>query len=241
MIFVSMDADGLIRRTSQYHLRSSSLANQTLSGASSPPRARQEYRPVSRRRHSASREVPPPISDQVARATARPAAWVTESFVANTALTFRDFNDRVPERSLPQAVGGGAYHNFSRMDQAFGVTTHCDQPSDDEEEESSPQTLADRYHREFSHRERMPSSFSLTSDEDADDALNPAVISRRLGMSPSRIRSSGRARRRESPSRIEVAPAREEEAVGSSILAPHARFFIESEKSTVSVSFDPPV
>ena len=242
MIFVSMDAGGLVRRTSQYHLRSTSLPNHATDSEISPPtRSHPDYRPVSRRRDSASREVPPPLSDGLPRAAARPTSWGMGRYYADSDITFRDLNHPALQSPPMNALSAASHPNLARVDQEFNVTTHCDQPSDDEEEESSPQTLADRYQREFSARERRQSSFSPTSDEDADEAINRAVTARRLGMSPSRIRSLGPARRRHSPSRIEVAQEGDEESDGSTVLAPHAKFFIESEKSTVSVSFDPPV
>lgn len=55
-----------------------------------------------------------------------------------------------------------------------------------------------------------------------------------------------RSRRRAEPSRIEVVmvpvnPGTEAKERASEVLTPHAKFFIERERSVVSVKFDPPV
>ena len=242
MIFVSMNDKDLISRTSAYHLRSRGLEEIDSDGetvsVSSPITS--EHRPLSRRRDSTSRTVPPPISDsllhtyqQVIRDLHRPYPLLQEAFTLPDDL----------ERSAAAAGHGAntpnrstAPYNTPIEDQGFNVTTHCDEPTEDEEEESTLETLADR-----AQREQMPISFPPTSDEDTEDAIERARQARRLGLLPGPSRRGRRARKRGLPSRIEVMPDAEGTGGRDEVLVPHARFFIEREKSVVSVSFDPPV
>ena len=242
MIFVSMSDKDLISRTSAYQVRSRGLEDIDSDGeivsVSSPITS--EHRPLSRRRDSTSRTVPPPISDsllhtyqQVIRDLHRPYPLLQEAFPLpddlgrSAAAAGHDAN--TPNRST-------APYNTPIEDQGFNVTTHCDEPTEDEEEESTLETLADR-----AQREQMPISFPPTSDEDTEDAIERARQARRLGLLPGPSRRGRRARKRGLPSRIEVMPDAEGTGGRDDVLVPHARFFIEREKSVVSVSFDPPV
>lgn len=118
----------------------------------------------------------------------------------------------------------------------FNVSITCDEPSGDEEEESSPATLADR-----SRRDRMLSSSPSSSEDDVEEGWTTSVP--RDGP----YTGSRRRRRRATPSKIEWAvdgvneDAETEMRKKVEVLAPHARFFIEREKSMVSIKFDPPV
>ncbi|KAK4696022.1 hypothetical protein P7C71_g1830, partial [Lecanoromycetidae sp. Uapishka_2] len=115
----------------------------------------------------------------------------------------------------------------------FAVTTTCDSPSSDEEEPSSAATLADLYRRDHMPPPYDPSSTDSDSEEGLERAMRRA---RELGIPP--VRVYRRHRRRTAPSRIEVADTDEK---GDELLQPHARFFIEKERSVVSIKFDPPV
>lgn len=243
MIFVSMSDKDLISRTSAYQLRSRGLEEIDSDGeivsVSSPMTS--EHRPLSRRRDSTSRTVPPPISDsllhtyqQVIRDLHRPYPLLQEAFplphdLGPSAAAAAGHGANTPNRST-------APYNTPIDDQGFNVTTHCDEPTEDEEEESTLETLADR-----AQREQMPISFPPTSDEDTEDAIERARQARRLGLLPGPSRRGRRARKRGLPSRIEVMPDAEGTGGRDGVLVPHARFFIEREKSVVSVFFDPPV
>lgn len=120
----------------------------------------------------------------------------------------------------------------------FTVTTDCDIPSTDEEEESSAATLADRY-----RRDRMPPPYSSSSDTE-DGGLSRWVISRARAMGLPSAQSQRRSRRRAAPSRIEIvndAASYGNDSKTKGVLMPHARFFIEREKSMISIKFDPPM
>ena len=115
----------------------------------------------------------------------------------------------------------------------FTVTTHCNDPSSDEEEESTATTLADRNLR----------NLLTPSSSDSEDLSTEF---------PSRHTSNNRrrTRRRSLPSCIEIVPSHDRPTDPSEIsnnnddppiLAPHARFFIERESSTVTVRFQPEV
>lgn len=99
-------------------------------------------------------------------------------------------------------------------------------------------TLADRLRRD--HLPLLPIVDSSDGTEDGD--LSRWVTPRARTATRHR-----RNRRRAVPSRIEVAapPATEEAANGAEarppveVLAPHARFFIEREKSMISIKFEP--
>lgn len=240
MIFISMSDKDLISRTSAYQLRSRTLEDIDSDGemVSAPSPITSEHRPLSRRRDSTSRTVPPPISQsliqtyqQVIRDLPRPFSQL-ENFPLPDNLgqsaAAADIATTLSRSTAP--------YNTPIEDQGFNVTTHCDEPTEDEEEESTLETLEDR-----AQREQMPISFPQTSDEDTEDATERARQVRRLGLLPGPSRRGRRARKRGLPSRIEVMPDGEGPGGRDELLMPHARFFIEREKSVVSVSFDPPV
>ena len=247
MIFVSMNDKDLIARTSHYRLRSHSLTDWDSDGDSSVPSSTtSENRPVSRRHDSVSRTVPPPISNNMAHISfpSMPLALGTSSASSRRLgetwnLTARQESITAENATRP-GLSSSPRPSLPPND-GFNVTTHCDQPSEDEVEESSPQTLADRFEREQLQREHILPSFSPTSDEDAEDALGRAVRARRVGVPPHQLPSRRRGRRRDSPSRVEVSLDEDERLAGGDLLAPHARFFIDREKSNVTISFDPPV
>ncbi|KAL9128662.1 MAG: hypothetical protein Q9217_002690 [Psora testacea] len=243
MIFVSMDAEDLRSRTSQYRLRSYSLHNLESGSDSVPSTSPLASRPVSRRRDGTTRTVPPPISNSNHRSTNHAADprpdWNFNDFLRQAWDASWD-GSLLPEDSARQhGIANSAPTRLNihpATSQGFDVTTHCNDPSSDEEEESSPQTLADRY-----QREHMPPSFSPTSEDEAEDVLERALRARRLGIPPNHLPSRRRGRRRDEPSHIEIVTSAAQQDGKEEPLTPHARFFIEKEKSVVSVSFEPPV
>lgn len=93
---------------------------------------------------------------------------------------------------------------------------------------------------------------SVSDDEDNEDSnmsnfrRRRAELQRRIG-SMRRQHSDSTSRRRQAPSLVDPLPAPAASGSGSSgpasraeVLKPHARFFIEREKSMVSIKFDPP-
>lgn len=245
MIFVAMEADGLLPRTSQYQLRDyrppedleETEEPRVTMRTSRPPRlagdhdeARQqttysmtEYRPTSRRRDSnGNRIVPPPISDLVPRSLRYNNEATSIRGSSNPFPIDLDFQSRPLQPTISPAEPSD-----------FAVITTCDSPSSDEEELSSAATLADLYRRDHMPPPYEPSSTDSDSEEGLERAMRRA---RDMGISPSRVHR--RHRRRAVPSRIEVADVN---GKGDEVLQPHARFFIERERSVVTVKFDPPV
>ncbi len=239
MIFVSMEADGLLARTSPYQLQNprptedpeeaerrtlpSGLTRNAGFDEGGAQITLTEYRPTSRRRDSnGNRVVPPPISDLVPRSLRYNNEVTSIRSSSNPFPIDLDFQSQPPPPTTTLAQASD-----------FAVSTTCDSPSSDEEEPSSAATLADLY-----RRDHMPPPYDISStDSESEGGLERAMRrARDMGISPSRIHR--RHRRRAEPSRIEATDAEEE---GKEVLQPHARFFIERERSVVSVKFDPPV
>ena len=231
-----MTSDDLLEKTARYQVREAS-PSQVLPTENFMPSGRSllqygvaresnENRPPSRRIEwtdgGDARTVPPPISDQ--------------SF----------YQDIPPHRRLlsfqPETVSSPPRRaSFPPNPVSFTVTTDCDDHSGEEEEESSAAILADRLHRDHLHQ-----TYESSSEETEDGVLNHWVSSSTfaMGLHPSQRRS----RRRANPSRIEIAEPQSDEnqdehdsKSNADVLAPHARFFIDMQRSQVSIKFDPPV
>ena len=189
-----------------------------------------ENRPLSRRRDSnAHRTIPPPVSNSVPRSVRHNNDTTSTSVSSNPypLLGLDDDSSPPPPRTITPPDTPG-----------FKVTTTCDSPSSDEEEPSSAATLADLY-----RRDHFPPAYHIDPpDEESQDDLDQAMQrARELGL-PSSHRH--RRRRRGKPSRIEaVLPpgSSNPDTQALRVLPFHARFFIQREKSVVSVKFDPPV
>lgn len=189
-------------------------------------RGSNENRPPSRRLEwsdgGVARTVPPPISDQSL------------------------YYDLAPHRRVlafpPDALTSPPRRaSFPPNPVSFAVTTDCDDQSGDEEEEPSSAILTDRLRRDLLHQ-----PYESSSEETEDGVPYPWVTSSAFAMTlhPSQRRS----RRRANPSRIEIAEPQsdenQDEQDGKSkrdVLEPHATFFIEMQKSRISIKFDPPV
>lgn len=235
MVFVAMDLEGLILKASRYSIRQS--ASPSLSPSSSPSSSSQaldlplnQYhhstlhedpehrRPPSRRRaeDGAHRFIPPPISSNGTNARHGSA-----SQARNSGLQYVVSNDTRPILSH------------------FNVSIDCENHSDDDEEESSEATLADRH-----HRDRIPSQYSSEEMDDPDIATY--VLGTGTGRRRRQAPGNRRQRRRTAPRMIgidELSGAEESGSAkeGTDILVPHAAIFIEKEKSMVSVKFEPMV
>lgn len=229
LIFVSMTSDDLLQRTSHYVFQESSPPSRPSTSASIDDfygttrssivqrlaadgtiRESNENRPPSRRAdYPTSRAIPPPISgSRFPRAPdgSSPRDQILEDPALSPGFT-----------SLPS------------LD--FIVTTAYDDHSGDEEEESSPAVLADRYSRDL-----LPSSSHSSSEDDEQDPVDRWASGRpRTAGVPTGLRLN---RRRATPSRIVYAAPEDDEIAA---LVPHANFFIERKESMVSIKFDPPV
>ena len=222
MVFVSMSPSDLLTRTAQYQMRDPSPHQEREDLEPIYFEDVNEIRPLSRRRDSsAQRTVPPPISDSAARSHRRNNTRNTTSNVHSFPLSeVRDnFTPLSQNTTLPR---------FSD----FTVTTSCDEPSSDEEEPSSPATLADRL-----RRDSLPSPYELSSDEDTEVGLERAMRRARVMGIPSSQSYYRRSSRRAEPSKIEIVGVADVGGDGGEdkeVLAPHARFFIERTRRCVA-------
>ena len=119
----------------------------------------------------------------------------------------------------------------------FNVTMDCSDPSDDDEELSSPDILADLYRRDRTLYIDHSPELDLASD-DEDDTANTVRALRNHNARLGAIQGIGR---RELPSRVQIMDVGRPDDEEKTVLAPHARFFIEKEKSSVSITFEPEV
>lgn len=124
--------------------------------------------------------------------------------------------------------------DFASNSQPFQVTTEC---SDSEDEENTHRAAYAR------SRRRLYNPYAESTSSDSEHSENSLI-----GV-PRRYRPS-RLRRRETASNITLAEATEAAqiatqeavaAVGGELMVPHARFFIERDKSKCTIRFEPPV
>ena len=231
-----MDAEDLIRRTSQYqfaqHLPEDDSDNESLVQSLAS-----EDRPQSRRRESSSRVIPPAISNEIPRShdldphRRQGSATIYSDQAAGTLSRSRRYDS--PSEYLTDDTDPATRIVST---ESFTVHYHCNEPSDDEEEASSPSTLADRH-----EREQMPNSFAQAADDDDDQIVSSNGRLYRYPHTGSASMSGGKAYKSHTPSDLEIVRPEHEEGTGEEILSPFAKFFIEKEKNVVSVSFDPPV
>jgi hypothetical protein len=127
--------------------------------------------------------------------------------------------------------------DFTTNAPPFQVTTEC---SDSEDDGAAARQRHRSLHRLMGSGLRFEESDS--SDSDRPQRLRPNLDA----VGP----HSPRIRRRETASNITLSEAAEASriatqeavrAVGGELMAPHARFFIERDKSKCTVRFDPPV
>ena len=222
MVFVSMSPSDLLTRTAQYQMRDPSPLQE--SEDLEPPYFddSNESRPLSRRRESsAQRTVPPPISNSAARSYRRN----TTRSIGNSAHPFLLIEARDDATPVSQASIIPAPSDFT-------VTTSCSDPSSDEEEPSSPATLADRL-----RRDSLPSPYEPSSDEDNEVGLERAMRRARVMGNHSSHTYYRRSSRRAEPSKIEIVGAPDVSGdcrENQEVLVPHARFFIERTRRCVA-------
>lgn len=257
MIFVSMTKDYLLKHTEQYQIHYSSLPSRNAAGSSATA-GREDPRSLSSRASLYPRAHPPRSSEFHSATQARReyyASWSPPHGLTNPSTAIGAPDD-AEELGIDAEID--PYINFDPPTTThlpspppFTVITDCDDKSGDEEEETSAAILADRYRRDHL---AVPYSSS-----DEDGGLGRLVNRHHRIMGPPG-NGMRRNRRRATPSRIEPWPTADgSEAQGryhtpdpseeqreylrpsSAILAPHARFFIQRERSMVSLKFDPPV
>lgn len=222
MVFVSMSPSDLLPRTAQYQMRDPSPLQESEDLEPLYFDDVNESRPLSRRRDSsAQRTVPPPVSNSAARTYRHDNTRNATTNVPSPLIEICD-NSTLPSQDAT------LLDEFSD----FTVTTSCNDPSSDEEEPSSPATLADRL-----RRDSLPSPYELSSDEDTEVGLERAMRRARDMGIPSSQTYYRRSSRRAEPSKIEIVGAADVSGDGrenKEVLAPHARFFIERTRRCVA-------
>jgi len=244
MVFISMTSDDLLTRTAQYQIHYTSSASRTASGASDPRSlsGRTSQYPTVHHSHSSENYPLPPIPRREYH-----ASWISPQDTANVLTNPNDLNgaaETVTDAEIDSFLNSDRTSPTANLPSPppFTVVADCDDKSGDEEEESSAAILADRY-----RRDRIAANYS-SDDEDEDGGLSRLVNRHHRIMGPP-AGGVRRSRRRATPSRIEPSPTQttgshsqnQNAALASEVIAPHARFFIERERSMVSMKFDPPV
>ena len=233
LIFIAMENDELVSRASCYQVQESPIPSPCVHNAWHPlvdsdfAEGFDPERPAPHRVNAqGQRFTPHSLSNTMAYTSLRQRRLAVPASVSEWDTVFHNLSD------LPKpvdAVTGLGMHS------GFNVTTDYEKHSDDDEELPSPQILADRNRRGFPVQ-------SVDFVEENDDA-----IPGHFADSQSRIDRfhppQRRSQPRTTPSRIRVlAPHIYGTDRGhSSLLKPHARFFIERGKVMVNVHFDPPV
>ena len=220
MVFVSMSPSDLLTRTAQYQMRDPSPLQESEDLEPLYLDDANESRPLSRRPDSnAQRTVPPPISNSAAYNYRR-------NNIGSTECSAHPF----PVLEVPNEIIPLTQTSALPEPSDFTVTTTCNDPSSDEEEPSSPATLADRI-----RRDSLPPPYELSSDEDTEVGFEPAMR-RARAMRPSSSRTYYSSSTAE-PSKIEIVGAADvngERTENKGVLAPHARFFIEKSRRCVT-------
>ncbi len=207
-----MTSDDLLARTAQYQIQYSPPKNR-LSGSANP------------------NDLPPIVSIRHNVDGSMTAAQVNARRLYDIGVQDEDCDYRTAQ--IPS--------DFTAVAPPFQVTTEC---SDDEGDEAIR-----RINRRTFHRPRFEDSDSSDSERNTnpEHSGNPWHEDYLFGMGRS---PRQRLRRRETASNITLAEAAEASqiatqeavrAVGGELMVPHARFFIERDKSKCTVRFDPPV
>lgn len=215
LIFISMTGDDLLARTAHYQVREASPSRTVSPESLTGGRPRTPLTP--RLPSFESNENRPP-----SRRTSDAADRVIPPPISNSSSLLLDTLSNPFRTASPLS---------------FAITTECSDQSGDEEEVTSAATLADRF-----RRDHLSSNLDSSSEstEDGEDLTRIASSRARL------IARQRRSSRQDAPSRIEIVePDKTDETPHgkpeAGCLFPHARFFIERDKSMISIKFDPPV
>ncbi|KLJ07516.1 hypothetical protein EMPG_17032 [Blastomyces silverae] len=237
MIFVSMTLDELLERTAQYQI--------VYSPSSLRPRRRRHLRGNFSNRYLSSRS---PLRSLERSTLGGPGNW----------------SDSENEPTPPPSFDAGpiVYRSSSS---GFRITTHFDDKSDDDINDEDPEEIPsstdiDRMRMEQIESEMRCPDLDIDSDETSGWISGSLIreqrrFRRRMRQAISDVdvtsTLNGRGRRRLVPSLIEpsstlrnrdtLTDGSKPTASDPEVMKPHARFFIEKEKSMVSIKFDPPV
>jgi len=208
-----MTSDDLLARTAKYQIQYS------------PPRAR-------RSESQRPNELPPIVSIRHNDDGSMTTAQARARRLYDIGLQDEDCDYRTAQ--IPS--------DFTENAPPFQVTTECS-----DSENAEPPSRSSR-HRALHQIMGLRFEDSDSSDEDNNEQTGAWHEDYLLGLS--RSDRTPRLRRRETASNITLAEAAEASqiatqeavrAVGGELMAPHARFFIERDKSKCTVKFDPPV
>ncbi|KAL2753594.1 hypothetical protein ACRALDRAFT_1077423 [Sodiomyces alcalophilus JCM 7366] len=218
MVFVSMDQDDRLTRTAQYQIQYA------------PPRSGREHRPLApiiSIRHNEDGTVVTRTSSSNRRVLRMGGGDDDD-----------DEDDDLGTAQIPP--------EFATDASPFNVTTAC---SDDETDEENPQAPINR--RPPNRIGALPFESDSSDEGDSvghddesglDDAWAPA--SRRGGARNMTLAEAAGAHQRTTTTTAATATAAQEASragSGSDLMAPHARFYIEKDKSKCTIRFDPPV
>ncbi|KAI9746329.1 MAG: hypothetical protein M1818_000041 [Claussenomyces sp. TS43310] len=213
MVFVSMTSDDLLARTAQYQI---------------------QYSPRSSRQDDPN-PIPPVVS-------IRHNPDGTTSNEETSGRTYgRSSPNNIPAYRLAQIPSDFALPSS----QAFHVTTICSDDDEDNSRASRRRRIADRI-----------GALRWDESDDNDDSEEDQDIGHTAAWHDDYVLDSHspppRAERRSTASQISVglidaieaaqdATQEAVRAVGGELMAPHARFFIERDKSKCTIHFDPPI
>lgn len=224
MVFVSMTSDELLARTAQYQI---------------------QYASTRRRRRPRRTGLQP--SQEYLNAFRSPLQSLERTVLMG------------PDSSTAPEENENTDRNANDPQAEFRVTTEYDENSEDNvfierDDEDEPSTTELERIREDDLL--CSDTDDSVSDDDEDDDTTMSTFHRRRLELQRRIGTMRRqypdpsSRRRPPPSLVDpLLPATSESngngngngtAAGAEVMKPHARFFIEREKSMVSIKFDPP-
>jgi hypothetical protein len=214
MVFVSMSSEHLLARTSHYQIRDTCPHAVLQSSERRGPVLAHEEGPPMRRSWANFRR-------EIASNFIRQSDFSSYSHAQNADSPDTD-STPPPDDAYPfgYTMSPSDLHQIVRPSSPeYQITTNCEDPSGDEEEPSSHETLTDLSHRQLHNYEE-----SSTSEEEDPQ------------------RTYRYRRQRSFPRRIEwIDKESITDIKPTDPLRPHAKFFIERKRHVVSIKFDPPV
>jgi len=220
MVFVSMTSDELLARTAQYQI---------------------QYSSARRRRRARRANLQP--SQEYLHGFRSPLQSLERTVLMG------------PDSNAASERNENADRNANASQAEFRVTTEYDENSEDSvfiqhDDEDGP-SIAELERIQEDDLICSDTDDSTSDDEDNDDTTMSTFNRRRLELQrrigTMRRQYSDSSRRPQPPSLVDPLPSATSgpngsngAAAGGEVMEPHARFFIEREKSMVSIKFDPP-
>jgi hypothetical protein len=224
MVFVSMSSDELLERTAQYQIHYPSRSRRCHESRRHYSNPSREYFNTYRSRNQGTETGPGGASTRDLDAQANETTWSRRSLFnptyAEPQFRVTTEQDGNPDGRLNDDDEFPSGNDVDLLDSGEDSELFC--PVDEDDSDGGDTV-------EFNSRGRLDS--------------------RRNGGHRNSLYGLGSNQRLDSPSLIEPARSSAGATVGvsgdmngiSNIMKPHARFFIEREKSMVSINFDPPV